>query len=141
MFKTKKKINFYDCDPAGILFFGRVYEICHSAYEDLIASFELKENYWDNGEYVVPILNSEAHYHRPIKYGETISIEVKVSKLKSSSFELEYEIKNEAGEKCTAVRTVHIFVDKSTWKKREIKKNVKDGLEKYYLATQKTEYQ
>lgn len=82
MFITKKKINFFDCDPAGILFFGRVFELCHSAYEDLIASFNLKEDYWANDEYVVPILNSEAHYHKPMKYGETISVEIKVSKLK-----------------------------------------------------------
>jgi YbgC/YbaW family acyl-CoA thioester hydrolase len=132
MFKTKKKINFYDCDPAGILFYARVYEICHSAYEDLIRSFQLNEDYWNNDEYVVPIINSEAHYHKPIKYGESISVELVVSKLKSSSFELEYELKNEAGEICTALRTVHIFVDKSTWGKKQIGKDVKAGLEKYY---------
>ena len=139
MFKTKKRINFYDCDPAGILFYGRVYELCHSAYEDLISGIRLEENYWDNEEYVVPILNSEAHYHKPMKYGETISVEVKVSKLKSSSFELEYELKNEAGEKCTAVKTVHIFVDKSTWKKQKIKKNVRAGLKKYYLSKEEND--
>jgi YbgC/YbaW family acyl-CoA thioester hydrolase len=132
MFTTKKKINFYDCDPAGILFYGRVYELCHSAYEDLISSFDLKEDYWNNDEYVVPILNSEAHYHKPIKYGETMIIEVAVSKLKSSSFELEYTVRNEAGDECTIVRTVHIFVDKATWKKQEIKPDIKNGLEEYY---------
>ncbi|MDR3625661.1 MAG: acyl-CoA thioesterase, partial [Ignavibacteriaceae bacterium] len=131
-FTTKKKINFYDCDPAGILFYGRIYEFCHSAYEDLISSFNLKEDYWNNDGYVVPILNSEAHYHKPIKYGETILIEVAVSKLKSSSFELEYAVKNEAGDECTVVRTVHIFVDKATWKKREIKPDIKKGLENHY---------
>ena len=138
MFITKKKINFYDCDPVGILFYGRVYELCHSAYEDLISSFELKENYWDNDEYIVPILHSEAHYHKPMKYGETISVEIKVPKLKSSSFELEYELKNEAGEECTVVKTVHVFVDKSTWKKREMGKDVKQGLQKYYTDKEGT---
>lgn len=128
MFKTTKKINFYDCDPAGILFYGRVYELCHSAYEELIASFNLKEDYWNNDEYVVPILKSEAHYHKPMKYGEIISIEVAVLNLKSSSFELEYELKNGAGEKCTVVRTVHVFVDKATWKKVQIKDKIKSGL-------------
>jgi YbgC/YbaW family acyl-CoA thioester hydrolase len=133
MFNIKKKINFYDCDPAGILFYGRVYELCHSAYEELISSFRLEENYWENDKYAVPILKSEAHYHKPIKYGETISVEIKVSKLKSSSFELEYKIKNEAGEKCTVVKTVHIFVDRPTWKKKVIKKNIMACLRKYYL--------
>lgn len=133
MFITKKKINFFDCDPAGILFFGRVFELCHSAYEDLIASFNLKEDYWANDEYVVPILNSEAHYHKPMKYGETISVEIKVSKLKTSSFELEYKCKNESGEECTIVRTVHVFVDKSTWKKHPMKAEIHSGLSKLLI--------
>ena len=131
MFTAKKKINFFDCDPAGILFFGRVFELCHSAYEDLIASFNLKEDYWNNQEYVVPILNSEAHYHKPIKYGETISVEIKVSKLKTSSFELEYICKNESGEECTIVKTVHVFVDRSAWKKIPMKSEIHDGLSKH----------
>ena len=132
MFKTTKKINFYDCDPAGILFFANIFKLCHSAYEDLIASFNLKEDYWKNEEYIVPILNSEAHYHKPIKYGETITIEIIVSTLKSSSFELEYHCMNSEGEECTVVKTVHVFVDKTTWKKCEIKKEISTGLILHY---------
>ena len=133
MFKTEKKISFYDCDPAGILFFGRVFELCHSAYEDLIASFNLNEDYWNNNEYVVPILNSEAHYHKSIKYGEMITVEVTVLKLKSSSFELEYVCKNKSGEECTIVRTVHVCVNKSTWKKQPMKPLIHAGLKQYLL--------
>jgi len=73
-----------------------------------------------------------------MKYGQIISVEVKVSKLKSSSFELEYELKNEAGKECTVVKTVHVFVDKSTWKKRDIEKDVKQGLQKYYIGKEGT---
>ncbi len=133
MFKTKRKINFYDCDPAGILFFARIYELCHSAYEELISNFNLKEDYWSNNEYVVPILNSEAHYHQPIKYGETITIEITVIELKASSFELEYHCLNSKEEECTVVRTVHIFVDKASWKKCEMKKEIRDGLAKHKI--------
>ncbi len=131
MFKTTKKINFFDCDPAGILFFANIFRLCHSAYEDMIGSFGLNEDYWNNGEYVVPILNSEAHYHKPIKYNETITIEIVVPQLKTSSFELEYHCKNSAGEECTVVKTVHIFVDKSSWKKCEMKKEIREGLAKH----------
>ncbi len=131
MFEIKKKIDFFDCDPAGILFYGRVYELCHSAYEGLISSFKLKEDYWNNSEYVVPIINSEAHYHKPMKYGETISVGIKVTKLKNSSFELEYECKNESREECTVVRTVHVFVNKLTWKKQPMKPEIHSGLSKH----------
>lgn len=130
-FIIKKKITFYDCDPAGIFFYARVFELCHSAYEELIASFSLNYNYWENENFIVPIINSEASYHKPIKYGQTISVEILVSKLKSSSFELEYLCKNENEEKCVFVKTAHVFVDKKTWKKTEVKKEIMEGLRKY----------
>jgi YbgC/YbaW family acyl-CoA thioester hydrolase len=132
MFIHKIKINFFDCDPAGILFFARVFNICHSAYEAMIQTFSLNEDYWNNSDYVVPITSSEAKFHKPIKYGETIVIEITVEQLRDSSFELGYLCKNDLGEVCAKVKTVHVFVDKQTWKKRKINKEVKEGLEKVF---------
>jgi 1,4-dihydroxy-2-naphthoyl-CoA hydrolase len=127
----KIKINFFDCDPAGILFYARIFQICHSAYESLVSSFSLNENYWDNEDYVVPILSSEAKYLKPIKYGETVSVDLKVIQLRKSSFELEYSCKNENGDICARVKTIHVFVDKKIWKKIEINKEVRTQLVKY----------
>ncbi len=134
MFSIKKRINFFDCDPAGIFFFVKVYELCHSAYEEMIESFNLSEDYWTNEKYIVPILKSEASYHKPIKYGEVVTVEIHVNNLKTSSFELNYEIKNVRKEICTKVKTVHIFVNKNTWQKIEIVENVKKGLEKILVG-------
>ncbi len=126
-FTVKRKINFYDCDAAGVLFFARIYELCHSAYEELIGSFNLKEDYWNNEDYIVPIIKSEASYHKPLRYGELVEIEVKVAQLKSSSFELNYECRNENGEVTNKIRTVHVFVDKKTWKKKEMSNKIKQN--------------
>ena len=132
MFTIKRRINFYDCDPAGIFFFARVYELCHAAYEEMIESFKLEEDYWTNENFIVPILKSEASYHKPIKYGESVSIEISVGNLRTSSFELNYEVKNDQDELCTKVKTVHIFIDKKTWMKKEIIEEVKSGLQKHF---------
>jgi YbgC/YbaW family acyl-CoA thioester hydrolase len=129
LFSVKRKINFYDCDPAGILFFGRIFELCHSAYEEMIASFNLKENYWSNEDYIVPIITSEASYKKALKYGEIVTINIKVAQLKSSSFELNYECKNEQGIVTNEVRTVHVCVSKGDWNKRELPEIVFKSLE------------
>ena len=131
MFTSKRKISFYDCDPAGILFFARIYEICHSAYEELISSFDLQESYWSNDIYAVPIIKSEAQYINTIKYGDLITTELTVSEIKSSSFVLNYICKNEKGETCAIVKTVHVFVDRKIWKKTNIASKVADGLKKH----------
>ncbi|MFZ0452709.1 MAG: acyl-CoA thioesterase [Ignavibacteriaceae bacterium] len=131
MFSVKKRISFYDCDPAGILFFARVYEICHSAYEEMIQSFNFKDDYWTNENFVVPILKSEASYHKPIRYDEMITVEIAVGNLRDSSFELNYEIKNDKKDVCTKVKTVHVFVNKTSWKKTQIVEEVKKGLQNH----------
>ncbi len=121
MLTYKKKIHFYDCDPAGIMFYARIYEVCHSAYEELIENFDLKENYWNNEEYVTPIIKSEAIYKNPIVNGDIIEVKLKVSNLKKSSFELSYTCINQKGKICAEVKTVHVFVNRKLWKKTEMR--------------------
>jgi len=120
MIKLQKKINFFDCDPAGILFYGKIFFVCHAAYEELVSSFELEKDYWQNDEFVVPIINSSADYLIPLKNGDTVLVEVTVSDLRTSSFELSYKCFNQRKELCAKVKTVHVFVDKKSWKKKEL---------------------
>lgn len=127
MFTIKRQINFYECDPAGIIFFSRVFDFCHSAYEQLIISFQLDQDYWNNPDYVVPIIHSQCDYYKPLKYGDEILIEVSVSVLKQSSFELTYKIKLK-DEIYALVKTVHVFVSKGDWNKREIPYDIMNAL-------------
>lgn len=130
MFKVKRKINFYDCDPAGIIFFSKIFDHCHSAYEELINSLLLSYDYWNNDDFVVPIIHTEADYKSPLKPGNEITINVKVSLLKNSSFELSYECM--FNDKISvSVKTVHVVLNKVGWSKVEMEKDLKMGLMKY----------
>lgn len=131
MFTAIRKINFYDCDPAGVLFYAKIYELCHSVYEEMISSFNLKDDYWKNEDYIVPIIHSEARYHKPLIYNSFVQIELYVDKISSSAFNLAYNCTNENGELCVEVKTTHVFVDKKTWKKKQIKEDVQEGLKNH----------
>ena len=133
MITIKTKINFYDCDPAGILFYGRIYQLSHEAYETMIESFNLRESYWTNENFIVPIIHSEAKYRKPLRAGETVEIEITVTILKESSFELTYLFKNRKGEITNNVRTVHVFVNKADWKKMKITDEIKEGLCSHFV--------
>ncbi len=128
MLTIKRRINFYDCDPAGILFYGNIFFFCHSAYEEMISSFDLKLNYWQNEEFVVPITSSNANYSIPLKTGDEVTIDVNVSELRKSSFELSYNCRNQSGNLCIEVKTVHVFIDKKSWKKKELPPEIKEKL-------------
>jgi YbgC/YbaW family acyl-CoA thioester hydrolase len=131
MFTIKRRINFYNCDPAGILFYAKLFEISHSVYEEMIDSFKLKENYWSNDKFVVPIIKTDGAYFKPLKAGENISINLSVTLLKNNSFELTYEWINNSGELVAKARTVHVFVDKKRWKKIPIYDDIVRGLESH----------
>lgn len=129
MFTIKKRINFYDCDPAGILFYARLFEISHSIYEEMINSFNLKENYWTNEKFVVPIIKTDGAYFKPVKYGDVISINLTVTLKKENSFELTYDWFDNSGNLVAKARTVHVFVDKKRWIKIPIFDEIVKGLE------------
>jgi len=131
MFTIKRKINFYDCDPAGILFYAKLFEISHSVYEEMINSFNLKKNYWNNDEFVVPIIKTDGAYFKPLRAGETVSINLTVTLRKENSFELTYEWINKSGELAAKARTVHVFVDKNRWVKIPIYADIEKGLESH----------
>ncbi len=134
MLIIKRRINFFDCDPAGILFYGNIFFFCHTAYEELISSFNLKINYWQNDEFVVPIIKSTADYLKPFKYGDELTIEVCANELRESSFELNYKCSNQSGDVCAEVSTVHVLIDKKTRQKKELTPEIKDGL-RYHLPS------
>jgi 1,4-dihydroxy-2-naphthoyl-CoA hydrolase len=131
MFTVKKRINFYDCDPAGILFYAKLFEINHSVYEEMINSFNLKINYWNNDEFVVPIIKTDGEYLKPVRAGETISINLTVTLKKENSFELTYVWFDKEGDVAAKARTVHVFVDKKNWKKIPLQNELNKGLESH----------
>ena len=132
MFKTKQRINFYHCDPAGILFYARLFEICHSVYEEMISSFNLEENYWQNDDYVVPIVKCDAGFYKPVTPGENVTVELVVTELRETTFVLSYSIKNKSDVEVASANTVHVFVDKKKWKGKEIKDSLRIGLSNHF---------
>jgi 1,4-dihydroxy-2-naphthoyl-CoA hydrolase len=131
MFTIKRKVNFFNCDPAGIMFYGNIFYFCHSAYENLISSFDLDFDYWNNDDFFVPIVHSSADYLKPFKYEDDVVIEINVTQLKESSFELSYNCKNQLGELCANVKTVHVFINKETWKKKKMDITINEGLKSH----------
>ena len=129
MFTVKRRINFYDCDPAGILFYAKLFEINHSIYEELIESFDLNNDYWKSETFVVPIIKTDGEYLKPVNAEDQISINLSVTLLKESSFELTYEWFDYGGEIVAKARTVHIFLDRKSWKKIHIPEEIRNGLQ------------
>ncbi|HEU4725201.1 MAG TPA: acyl-CoA thioesterase [Candidatus Eisenbacteria bacterium] len=105
-------VRFQDVDGAGVLFFGRIYDYLHLAYEEFWVSGGVDRAYFFTGApWVVPIVHSEADYRAPIRHGDTIRVGIDVVKVGKASFELRYAVTGGGGEsdQRVAARTVHAF--------------------------------
>ncbi len=131
MFRFPYKVNFYDADAAGILFFANVYKIAHTAYENFLEQISPERNFFDDEEILIPIIHSEADYHRPILPGEEIEVVLSVAHLRESTFGLHYDFLDKAGNLKVKVETVHIAVSKKDFKKTSLPEDLRTNLEKH----------
>jgi len=120
MFSTKRIVEFGMCDIGGILFFAKIFDLTHSAYEELVLNSNLKQNYFANKQFAIPLISTSAEFYKPIKLHQALEINITVSRIGNSSFELTTLFFDENGEAKATVKTNHVFVDKIEFKKVDI---------------------
>jgi 4-hydroxybenzoyl-CoA thioesterase len=84
------QIEFNHCDPAGIVFYPRYFEMVNSVIENFFAdvvgrSFASMHFGADNG---VPTVAMEAMFQKPSRLGEKVRFTLKVEKVGGSSLKL-----------------------------------------------------
>lgn len=130
MFETKTSIKLHDTDAAGVVFFASFFRIAHIAYEEFLQSIDFGlEKIIGDSDYLVLISRAEADYRRPFHLGDEISISVRATILRRTSFELTTEIKDKQGEVGATVRTVHVAIEKYSGGKIELPAAIRVGLE------------
>ena len=115
-FQTIIPVRFQDVDAAGVLFFGRIFDYCHQAYEELIGSFGVdRAHYFAGADYLVPIAHARADYRSVIKLGERVTVTIDILRVGRASVRLRYRVTGPSLEDLRAeVETVHAFVDRKT---------------------------
>ena len=116
-FRTTLPARFQDVDAAGVLFFGRIFDYAHMAYEELIATSGFdRVRYFSGGDFLVPIAHAEADYKKPILHGERVTITIDVTRVGRASVTLRYTVTGPDGDLRASVLTVHAFVARATMK-------------------------
>lgn len=118
-FQTTIAARFQDVDAAGVLFFGRIFDYVHMAYEELVASSGFdRVTYFSKGEFLVPIAHAEADYKKPILHGERVTITIDVTRVGRASIHLQHTVTGPGGphDLRASVLTVHAFVERATMK-------------------------
>ena len=128
LYKKEFTLRFQHCDPAGILFYPKIYELAHETLESFVESHFSSYNIWfSHPEYAVPIVHAEADFKIPMKLNNEITVEVYKTHQGESSLQFEFHFKKTNGDKlltCALVKSVHCFIDKKTMKKTAIPESI-----------------
>jgi 4-hydroxybenzoyl-CoA thioesterase len=93
-FQTIFKVKFGDVDPAGIVYFPRIYEYLHDVFEEVWETHVGQRYYHLLLERKVgfPLVSSHVDFHAPLRFGDRPLVNVTCFQLGRSSLGLRYRI-------------------------------------------------
>ncbi len=96
MKKNRKEISIEwgDCDPAGIVYYPRFFEIFDCCTNALFESVGLKkkETIAKYGLVVIPMVETSARFFVPSSFGDTVTVESTILEWGNSSFRVGHKL-------------------------------------------------
>ena len=91
-FVTQLQVRFGDVDPAGIVYFPKIYDYIHEAFEELWDVHVGKRYYHLVGEERLgfPLVHSEVDFKSPLHFGDRPLVRVTCFKIGRTSLGLHY---------------------------------------------------
>ena len=121
-------VRFYEVDRAGIAFFGRVFEYCHVAYEELMIDLGLPDVFTDEG-WGMPLVHVNSNFSHPMRLGERITVALQVTACGGKSITFDFKLRgSEDGIHRAAVQHVHAFVELATLRPRPFPDSLREAL-------------
>lgn len=113
--RVEKTVRFAHCDPAGIVFYPRFFELMQEATEDFFR-FALEtpfEELVNRDGIVMPAVSLDVRWHAPSRLADTLAIDVGVARLGSASIDFVYEMSCR-GERRMSARTTQVQTLRAT---------------------------
>lgn len=95
MFRRQLTIEWGQCDPAGIVFNSRFFEIFDASTWQLFeAALGIKPHELGTafGIMGIPLVDVRANFLKPIKFGDVVDMTSRVSEFRRSSFDVEHRL-------------------------------------------------
>jgi 4-hydroxybenzoyl-CoA thioesterase len=108
IFVHDQLIRFSHCDPAGIVYFPRFFDLAHSTMEDWFAQGlgqPLPDLIRDR-RIGTPTVTIQTDFLKPLRMGDTLRFELHVSKAGNASVQLAYSGKKDGVEHLRITQTI-----------------------------------
>jgi 4-hydroxybenzoyl-CoA thioesterase len=123
VYKRIARIEWGDCDPAGIVFFPRYFAMFDSCTTALftqalgMSKYQITKHYGFAG---YPMVDTHARFLRPTKFGDDVNIETQITEFKRSSFKVRHRLSLD-GELCVECRDTRVWVQRDTQNPEKIR--------------------
>ena len=125
-------VRFADVDHAGIVYYPRFFHYFHIAFEEFFFR-HLGRRYVDvvvKGKLGFPAVHAQAEFHAPVRFGQTLNVDMTVTRIGSSSISFGYV--GRLGRRVAVTGDVTVVcVDMNTFRSRTIPKPLRGALEQY----------
>ncbi|MER3433583.1 MAG: 1,4-dihydroxy-2-naphthoyl-CoA hydrolase [Leptolyngbya sp. ERB_1_1] len=119
-FTYSRSIRFSETDAAGVVYFANVLTFCHEAYEASLTESGIDvRSFFSGQEIAVPIVHAEVDYFKPMFCGNHIMISLVPSLLRSSEFEISYQLFNSSQSIAKAL-TRHVCINPETRSRQDL---------------------
>ena len=116
-FCHKFKPRFHEVDRAGIVFFGRVFEYAHIAFEELLFTvFGDWDQLFHKHSVGLPLVHAESDFKIPLRQGEELTVESRVIRISKSTLTFRHDIIDTNRRLRASVVMTHAAINLDTFK-------------------------
>jgi len=119
-FQHSFTVRFGEVDAAGVVYFARIFDYAHRAYEDVLThlGFPLDRILQEDG-WGMPLVHAEADFVRPMRLGESLTVDVDITALSERRVSFGFSIRDDRDTVRAVVRCDHAFVDIASFRGRQ----------------------
>jgi 1,4-dihydroxy-2-naphthoyl-CoA hydrolase len=129
MFEYRTTVWMHDTDASGRLYFTSLLRVAHETFESMLASVGFPVGgILGSAEFDLPIVHAEADLTSPLRAGDPLHVQVRVSRMGDTSLTTSYRFSAGTGRDAGAASIVHVAVDKRTGAKRSLPGDFRDAL-------------
>lgn len=130
-FRTRIKVRFGDCDPAGLVYYPVLFHYCHVAMEEFTAARcgMSYERLMRDERLGFPTVNVQAEFLAPLVYGDEAEVTVTVARVGHSSVTFEYDLRRASDQTlCARSIQVHAAMNLDTRRAVPVSAGLRDAL-------------
>lgn len=108
----ERGVYYYETDKMGIMHHSNYIRIFEETRIHFLSEAGMPFPEIEAQGLLMPVLSVECSYLRPLRFGDTFSVELRVTKFNGVKLGVEYTVRNKAtGEVCAEGSSAHCFTD------------------------------